>query len=57
MQSATYHLAEINGQQGIIALLAGAPYSVLTLDVTDDHIVGIAIVVNPEKLKGLVVSL
>ena len=53
MQGATYHLAEINGQQGVIALLTGAPYSALTLDVTDGHIVGIAIVVNPEKLKGL----
>lgn len=55
-QGATYHPTAINGQPGIVALLAGEPYSVVTLDIADGRIAGIAIVVNPEKLRGVVGS-
>jgi RNA polymerase sigma-70 factor (ECF subfamily) len=53
LQGATYRLAEINGQPGMIALLGEATYSVMTFDIADDRIAGIAVVVNPEKLNGV----
>jgi len=53
---ATYQLTAINGQPGLVALLAGVPYSVLTLDIAAGKIAGIAVVVNPEKLRGVVTS-
>lgn len=56
LQSATYQVAEINGQLGIITLLADVPYGVMTFDVIDDRIAGIALVVNPEKLERLAVG-
>ena len=54
MEQATYELAEMNGQLGIVARVGGAPYSVVSLDIADGQIAAIAIVVNPEKLRGVV---
>ena len=53
MQGATYQPTTINGQPGLVAHLADEPYSVLTLDIAEGQIAGIAIVVNPEKLRQL----
>ncbi|HEY8597225.1 MAG TPA: sigma factor-like helix-turn-helix DNA-binding protein, partial [Thermomicrobiales bacterium] len=53
MQGASYQLATINGQPGMVALLNDGPYSALALDIADGRIAGIAIVVNPEKLQGI----
>lgn len=52
-QRATYEFAAINGQPGIVARLGDEPFSVVTLDIADGLITGIAIVVNPEKLRGI----
>lgn len=45
--------AEINGQPGIVSFLDGRPFSVFTLDVTDELISCIYVVTNPEKLKRI----
>ncbi|MSP14390.1 MAG: RNA polymerase sigma-70 factor [Chloroflexi bacterium] len=46
-------LVWINGQPGFIGYLAGEPNTALTLDISGDHIQGIHIIVNPEKLRHL----
>lgn len=46
-------VAQINGQPGVVVYLAGHPYGVLTMDVTEGHIHNIYIVANPEKLERL----
>ena len=47
-------LAEINGETGIINHVNGCPGSVLSLEIIGDRIQSIYIVVNPDKLKGVV---
>jgi RNA polymerase sigma-70 factor (ECF subfamily) len=49
----TTRIARINGEPGIVSYLEGRPFSVLTLEVTDDRIKSIYIVTNPEKLAHL----
>jgi RNA polymerase sigma-70 factor, ECF subfamily len=46
-------LTLINGEPGLINYLDGRAHSVLTIDVTEDHIQAIYIVTNPEKLSRL----
>lgn len=46
-------LAQINGQPGVVTYLEGKPYSVVTLDQSDDHIRAIYVLTNPEKLSHL----
>ncbi len=48
-----YHLAAVNGQAALVGSLGGAVYGVLALDIAEERIVGIAIVVNPDKLARL----
>lgn len=48
-----YRLATVNHQPGIIGLLDGQPFSVLTLDIAEGQVRAIAIVVNPDKLGHL----
>jgi RNA polymerase sigma-70 factor (ECF subfamily) len=49
----TSRLAEINGQPGIVSYRHGRPFSVVTLDVTEDRIRSVYIISNPEKLAHL----
>lgn len=44
---------EINGQPGIVSYVDGRPFSVFSLDVSEDLIAAIYVVTNPEKLKRL----
>ncbi len=43
--------AEINGQPGYIAYLAGRPVAALVFDIRDSRIHGIYVVSNPDKLQ------
>ena len=52
-QGATYQLTTINGQLGIFARIGDSPYGVITLDIAEGKIAGIAMVVNPEKLQSI----
>jgi RNA polymerase sigma-70 factor (ECF subfamily) len=45
--------ALINGQPGIVSYLNGKPYSVLTLDTSEERIRAIYVLTNPEKLAHL----
>lgn len=47
------HLAEINGQPGIIQYVNGNVHSVMTLEIIDGCIQSIYSVRNPEKLKQI----
>ncbi len=40
----------VNGRTGLVSLLEGRPYSVFSLDTEPEHIRGIYVVVNPDKL-------
>ena len=44
---------EINGQPGIVTFLDGRPFSVFTLDVSNQLISHVYVVTNPEKLKHI----
>ncbi len=46
-------MALINGQPGIVSYLSGKPYSVLTMDTSEERIRAIYVVTNPEKLAHL----
>jgi RNA polymerase sigma-70 factor (ECF subfamily) len=46
----TSRIAQINGEPGVISYLEGRPFSVLTLQVSEDRIKSVYIVTNPEKL-------
>jgi len=46
----TAKAARVNGQPGLIAYIGGKPYSVFALELQDGKVVGIRVVVNPEKL-------
>jgi RNA polymerase sigma-70 factor (ECF subfamily) len=52
---ANYHIemAEVNGQPALIAYTGDQVFSVLTIEVEDEHIRSIQIVANPEKLARL----
>ncbi|BDI32951.1 DNA-directed RNA polymerase sigma-70 factor [Capsulimonas corticalis] len=47
------HIAQINGEAGIILYLDGKAYSVLTMDSQEERIRSIYFVTNPEKLTHL----
>jgi RNA polymerase sigma-70 factor (ECF subfamily) len=47
------HIADINGERGVIGYLNGKPFSVLTLDVHEGRIQGVYVVTNPDKLSRL----
>jgi RNA polymerase sigma-70 factor (ECF subfamily) len=49
----TSQLALINGQIGILTYLDGAPYGVLAFSLANNHIQEIALIVNPDKLRGI----
>jgi RNA polymerase sigma-70 factor (ECF subfamily) len=49
----TSQLALINGQIGILTYLNGAPYAVLAFSLANDRIQEIALIVNPDKLRGI----
>jgi RNA polymerase sigma-70 factor, ECF subfamily len=49
----TVRPAVINGQQGFITYLSGAPVSVVVLDIVDDRIHAIYAIGNPDKLRTL----
>lgn len=44
---------QINGDPGIVSYLDGKPYSVLTIDASEERIHTIYVVINPEKLARL----
>ncbi|HMH14934.1 MAG TPA: RNA polymerase sigma-70 factor [Edaphobacter sp.] len=44
-------LAQINGEPGIVSYLNGKPYSVVTLDTSEEKIRAIYVLTNPEKLS------
>jgi RNA polymerase sigma-70 factor (ECF subfamily) len=44
---------EINGQPGIVTFLDGRPFSVFTLDVSNQLVSHVYVVTNPEKLKRI----
>jgi RNA polymerase sigma-70 factor, ECF subfamily len=46
-------LTEVNGDPGIVSYLNGKPYSVLTIDVSEDRIHAVYVVTNPEKLSRI----
>jgi RNA polymerase sigma-70 factor (ECF subfamily) len=46
-------LALVNGQLGILTYLDGAPYAVLAFSLANDRIQEIALIVNPDKLRGI----
>ena len=43
----------INGGPGVVGYVDGHPTSVVTLDVADGRVLGVRIVVNPEKLRAM----
>jgi len=53
LQGAAYQPTTVNGQPGLLLRLGEEPYSILTLDIAGGRIIGIAIIVNPEKLQHL----
>ena len=46
-------VTDVNGQPGIVGYINGKPDSVTTLDISDGRIVGVNIVVNPDKLSTI----
>lgn len=46
-------LAQINGQPGVVTYLRGKPYSVVTLDESENRIRAIYVLTNPEKLSHI----
>lgn len=46
-------MTQINGEPGIVSYLNGKPYSVVTLDTSEEHIRAIYVLTNPEKLSHL----
>jgi RNA polymerase sigma-70 factor (ECF subfamily) len=46
-------LVQVNGEPGVATYLDGKPFSVITLDGSEDHIRAIYLVTNPEKLSHL----
>jgi RNA polymerase sigma-70 factor (ECF subfamily) len=53
LRHATLRLAEINGQPGIIYVMDGTVYSVITFELVDGRIQSIYNVRNPDKLKQI----
>jgi len=49
----TLEVAEVNGAPGLVARLAGQPVGAIGLDLVDGLVVGVRIIVNPDKLRGL----
>jgi RNA polymerase sigma-70 factor, ECF subfamily len=49
----TSQLALVNGQIGILTYLDGAPYGVIAFSLANDRIQEIALIVNPDKLRGI----
>ena len=47
------HLAQVNGEPGVVVTSATRPISALVLDVASDLVQTIHLVANPEKLAGL----
>ena len=47
------HLAQINGESGVVITAGGEPISALVLDVSDGLVWTIRLVANPEKLAGV----
>ena len=45
--------ARINGGPGIVGYVEGRPTSVVALEVADGRLIGVRIVVNPEKLQAI----
>lgn len=46
-------ITEVNGQPGVIVYIDGKPNSVITIDLAGGQIIGVNIVVNPDKLRAL----
>jgi RNA polymerase sigma-70 factor (TIGR02957 family) len=47
------HVAQVNGETGVVITAAGEPISALVLDIYDGLVRTIRLVANPEKLAGL----
>ena len=47
------HLAQVNGEPGVVVTSGGRPISALVLDVAGDLVQTIHLVANPEKLAGV----
>jgi RNA polymerase sigma-70 factor (TIGR02957 family) len=47
------HVAQVNGETGVVITAAGEPISALVLDVSDGLVRTIRLVANPEKLAGV----
>lgn len=47
----TMRLARVNGQPGVIAYVAGAPFSVFAIEVADGKVQAVRVIVNPDKLR------
>src|SRR5215210_4074709 len=47
------HVAQVNGETGVVITAAGEPISALVLDVSDGLVQTIRLVANPEKLAGV----
>jgi len=52
-QSAEMVLTEINGELGILGLVNGQPVGVICLDFDGEHVTGVRLQGNPDKLRGL----
>lgn len=48
-----FHCESINGQPGIVTIVDGAVFNVVTFDFAGDGIRGVYIVVNPDKLRSV----
>ncbi len=47
------HLAQVNGETGVVITAGGEPISALVVDVSDGLVQTIRLVANPEKLAGI----
>jgi RNA polymerase sigma-70 factor, ECF subfamily len=45
--------AQVNGPPGVVGYVDGSPTGVVALDVVDGRLHGVRIVVNPDKLRGI----
>jgi hypothetical protein len=47
------HLAQVNGETGVVITAGDEPISALVMDVSEDLVRTIRLVANPEKLAGV----
>jgi RNA polymerase sigma-70 factor (ECF subfamily) len=49
----TQRAVSINGEAGLLMLLDDRPACVLSIDTDGERILGVYVVLNPDKLKGI----